>query len=184
MLGDTQEAWLLNGLSASSTRWNVMAQGVLFGQLDTDASEAERYSTGGWDGYQAAQQRIIDHVSQQGIDNFVVLTGDVHRNYDLDILADYDNPGSRTVGVEFAATSISSGGDGIDSNAGLEERYAANEHLKFANLQRGYIRCRIDHQAWTTELRVLDKVSDPHDYSASTRKVLTTEAGNPGLEFA
>ncbi|MGI8622914.1 MAG: alkaline phosphatase D family protein [Solirubrobacteraceae bacterium] len=184
MLGDTQEAWLLNGLSASPARWNVLAQSVLFGRLDSDASDAERFSTGQWDGYQAAQQRIIDHVSEQSVDNFVVLTGDVHRNYDLDILADYENPGSRTVGVEFAGTSISSGGDGVDNDAGLDVRRAANPHLKFANLQRGYIRCRVDHQSWTTELRVLDRISDPDDYSVSTRKTLTTEAGNPGLEFA
>ncbi|MBA3309303.1 MAG: alkaline phosphatase D family protein [Nocardioidaceae bacterium] len=180
MLGTAQEAWLLDGLSASSARWNVLANSVLFGRLDSDPSDGQSYSTGGWDGYQASQQKIIQHVTDQTVDNFVVLTGDVHRNYDLDILADYDTPGSATVGVEFAGTSISSGRDGQDSDAGVQDRYAANPHLKFANLQRGYLRCRVDHESWTTELRVLDRVSTP-EYSVSTRKTLMTEAGNPGL---
>ncbi len=180
MLGDAQQDWLLKGLSASSTTWNVMANGVLFSRLDSDPTEGVRVSTGQWDGYQAAQQKVLDHVASTPIDNFVVLTGDIHRNYHLDILSDFDTPGAKTIGVEFAGTSISSGRDGQDSDPGLVDRLAANPHLKYANLRRGYLRCTLDHQAWTTQIRQIDRISTP-DYSASTRKVLVTEAGNPGL---
>ena len=33
MIGSQQEAWLLDGLSLSSARWNVIAQDVLMAQL-------------------------------------------------------------------------------------------------------------------------------------------------------
>jgi hypothetical protein len=59
-----------------------------------------------------------------------VLTGDVHRNYDLEILADYDTPGSRAVGVQFAGTSIASGGEGVDTDQGAEDRLHREPHLK------------------------------------------------------
>ncbi|MGD7706278.1 alkaline phosphatase D family protein [Microlunatus sp. Y2014] len=181
MLGPSQEQWLLDGLSASDTRWNVMAQGVLFGRLDTDPSAEINYSRGGWDGYQISQERIIEHVTDAEVENFVVLTGDVHRNYDLDILADYDDPDSSIVGVELACSSISSGGNGVDSNQGVLDRYAANAHLKFANLQRGYVRSTVDHTGWEAEVRVLDRVDDPDTFTASTRITLRSEAGEPGL---
>ncbi len=180
MLGSDQEAWLVDGLPRSRTIWNVVAQSVLFGLLDIDPTSDRLFSAGGWDGYQASQQRIIDTVVERNVPNFVVLTGDVHRNYDLDLLANFDDPASRTIGVEFAGTSISSGGDGVDFNDSLQVRLDANPHLKFANLQRGYLRCQVDRQAWTTTLRVLDKVSTTA-HSVSTRAVFRVEAGNPGL---
>ncbi len=141
---------------------------------DPDLIEAHRLSPWivTWDDhevvndYDSTDEQLM---TRQAVDNFVVLTGDVHRNYDLDILADYDTPGSATVGVEFAGTSISSGRDGQDSDAGVQDRYAANPHLKFANLQRGYLRCRVDHESWTTELRVLDRVSTPDYWSPPAR---------------
>lgn len=182
ILGAPQREWLLDGLGRSSTRWNVMAQGVLFGMLDTDPGLDRAFANGAWDGYQADQQRVIDGVRERQVDNLVVLTGDIHRNYDLNILADFDDPDSEIVGVEFAGTSITSGGDGEDTNAGLEQRLAANPHLKLANMQRGYLRCHLDHQAWRTDLRVIDTpVTAMGDYQASTRASFVTEAGNPGL---
>ncbi|MDN5727850.1 MAG: alkaline phosphatase D family protein, partial [Propionibacteriales bacterium] len=182
ILGSTQRDWLLDGLGASSTRWNVMAQGVLFGMLDTAAGPERAFASGAWDGYQADQQRVINGVVEREVDNFVVLTGDIHRNYDLNLLANFDDPDSQIVGVEFAGTSITSGGDGVDSDAGLEERLAANPHLKFGNLQRGHLRCHVDHDAWRTDLRVIDSsIKTPDVYTASTRASFVTEAGNPGL---
>ncbi|MFX4271214.1 alkaline phosphatase D family protein [Propionibacteriaceae bacterium Y1685] len=182
ILGPAQREWLLDGLGASTTKWNVMAQGVLFGMLDTDPGPDRAFASGAWDGYQADQQRVIDGVRERDVDNFVVLTGDIHRNYDMNLLANFDDPDSEVIGVEFAGTSISSGGDGVDSNPGLEDRLEANPHLKFANLQRGYLRCHVDHESWRTDLRVIDtslKVKDT--YQASTRASFVTEAGNPGL---
>lgn len=181
ILGDAQREWLLDGLGRSTARWNVVPQGVLFSMLDTDPGPGRNFANGGWDGYQADQQRVVDAVIERRVDNVVVLTGDVHRNYDLNILADFRDPSSRVVGVEFAGSSISSGGDGADMTPALEDRLAANPHLAFANLQRGYLRCHLDHERWRTDIRVLDAVSDPDAYVASTRASFVVEAGRPGI---
>lgn len=183
MLGRQQEAWFLDGLRSSPTQWNVAAQGVLMSLLDTDPGEERAFSNGGWDAYQASQQRVMDTVTQHEVDNFVVLTGDIHRNYALSMLADFDDLESPRVGSEFAVTSMTSGGDGTDSNAGLEDRLRSNPHLAWGSLQRGYARGRftpdrleIDYR----EVRYVQRKGAPVDTSRS----FVVEAGRPGLEDA
>ena len=48
--------------------------------------------------------------------NPVVLTGDVHAHWAADLKLDYDDPTGPSVGSELVATSISTGGDGGDSD--------------------------------------------------------------------
>ena len=112
---------------------------------------------------------------------FVVLTGDIHRNYHLDVLADFEDPGSAVVGVEFAGTSISSGRDGGETDAGLELHKRANPHLISADLRRGYLRCRITHDLWTTQVRAIDRISTL-DHRAWTSHTLVTAPRQPGLQ--
>jgi alkaline phosphatase D len=183
ILGEAQEAWLLDGLGGADVTWDVMANTVLFSRLDSDDTEAERFSTGQWDAYQASQQRVIDTVIDKSVDGFVVLTGDIHRNYHLNVLADFEDPGSRVVGVEFAGTSISSGRDGSETNAGLEVRKRANPHMVSADLWRGYLRCHITHDLWSTQVRAIDRIST-QDYRAWTSQTLVTAPGRPGIEIA
>ena len=179
MLGAEQEAWLLDGLG-SGTTWDVMANTVLFSRLDSGAGAVEQFSTGQWDSYRVAQQRVVDTVVDKQIGGFVVLTGDIHRNYHLDVLANFDDPSSAVVGVEFAGSSISSGRDGSQTDAGLELRKAENPHLRSADLWRGYLRCRITHDEWTTEVRAIDKVTTL-EHRAWTSQTLRTFPGRPGL---
>jgi alkaline phosphatase D len=183
ILGAAQEAWLLDSLGSGQTTWDVMANTVLFSRLDSDDTVGERFSTGQWDAYQAAQQRVIDTVAAKDAGGFVVLTGDIHRNYHLNVLADFEDPASDVVGVEFAGTSISSGRDGSQTDAGLELRKAENPHLVYADLWRGYLRCRVTHDEWRTELRAIDRISTL-DYHASTSTTLVTLPGHPGLHVA
>ena len=180
MLGVEQEAWLLDGLGSGGTTWDALANTVLFSRLDSDDSDGERFSTGQWDSYQAAQQRVIDTVIAKDVDGFVVLTGDIHRNYHLNVLADFDNPDSAVVGVEFAGTSISSGRDGTQTDAGQEVRKRANPHLVTADLWRGYLRCRITHDEWATEVRAIDRINTL-SYQAWPSQTLRTFPGRPGI---
>jgi len=183
ILGPAQEAWLLDNLGSGQTTWDVMANTVLFSRLDSDDTVGERFSTGQWDAYQATQQRVIDTVAAKDAGGFVVLTGDIHRNYHLNVLSDFEDPDSRVVGVEFAGTSISSGRDGGETDAGLEVRKRANPHLVSADLRRGYLRCRIAHDLWTTQVRAIDRISTL-DYRAWTSHSLVTDPRRPGIEIA
>jgi alkaline phosphatase D len=58
-----------------------------------------------------------------------VLTGDIHNNWAGDLKQNFDNPSSPTLGVEFVATSISSGGDGFDTNDSFQALLAQDLHI-------------------------------------------------------
>ena len=182
ILGDAQERWYLDGLTSSTAQWNISAQGVLMSMLDSDPTEDQWFAPAAWDGYQASQQRVLDTVAD-GVDNFVVLTGDIHRNYMLDMLASFDDPDSAVVGAEFAATSLSSGGDGVDSDPGLEDRFEANPHLRWASLQRGYARGRVTPEQLQIDVRQVPYVTR-HGAPVTTAQSFVVESGTPGIQLA
>src|SRR3546814_6716516 len=93
-----------------------------------------------------------------GVKNAVVLTGDEHQNFCGDLILK-----DKVVGAEFVGTSISSGGDGSDKRKGTDEWLARNPELKFANDQRGYLVCDVNHEAWRTHFMVVDQVTTPVD---------------------
>jgi alkaline phosphatase D len=181
--GPEQEQWLLDGLSGSAARWNVLAQQVFLSQIDFLAGPGQGYYVDGWDGYVASRNRLMDVLAAHGQLNPVVLTGDFHSNWMADLKADFDDPASATIGTEFVGTSISSGGDGSDTTAFGQTVLAENGHLHFYNSQRGYVRCAVTPQQWTADYRVLPFVRLP-DAPVSTRASFTIEAGRPGAKPA
>ena len=180
MLGEKQERWLAHGLSSSSSRWNVIAQQVLMAQLDHNRGDPRIYWHDAWDGYPLARQRIIDGLVRRGIRNPVVITGDWHSTFVSDIKLDFSDPGSRTVATEFAGTSISSNGDGPVYGPYYGPMIPANPHIKFFDGdRRGYVRCRLDHERWHTDLRMVSTVSRP-EAPVETLASFVVEDGRPG----
>jgi alkaline phosphatase D len=180
--GEEQEQWLLDGLATSGAIWKVLAQQVFFANRDGDPGEGERYNMDAWDGYLGSRNRVLDFIQQGRIENSIVLTGDVHNNWAAELKANFDDPNSETLGVEFIGSAITSGGDGADTpgpdqQAVLEE----NPHIKFFNGQRGYVRCRLTPELWRTDYRVLPYVKEP-GASMYTRASFAVEAGRPGLQ--
>ena len=176
-LGDAQEAWLKQGLSASKARWNVLAQQVVMMDLDRDAGESYRANVDSWAGYRAPRGRLLQHVADAKVPNVVVLTGDEHVNYAGEVHLDSRRPGSNPVAVEFTSTSISSGGDGQDLSPNDQAVQGANAALKFVNRQRGFMLCNVTKDRWETSVRVLDKVSEA-DGKISTRATLNVASGS------
>lgn len=77
---------MLDGLGASRTRWNVLANQMFFTQRDRtpEPGPQERtFNLDGWDGYVADRQKILDFVRERQIRNLVVTTGDSHQNWVL-----------------------------------------------------------------------------------------------------
>ena len=104
---------------------------------------------------------LRDHLAAVGTSNPVVLTGDVHANYVCDVKADFADPASATVATEIVGTSITTGGDGVDSNAGDVVQLAENPHIKFINRQRGYVRNVVTPTTWTADFQVVPYVTTP-----------------------
>jgi alkaline phosphatase D len=170
MLGRTQGAWLAEGLARSTTTWNIIAQQVVAGRLDVEPG-ADLFNSDAWDGYGAAQARRNDGLARAV--NPVVLTGDVHAAYALDVVR---GPEGEPVAVELTATSISSGGDGAPMlPTGVAYR-AANPHAHYVNQQRGFLRCRLEPGALTADFRTVPFVERPGAQIATDRS-FTVEAG-------
>lgn len=182
MLGGKQRRWLLHGFSSSPARWQILGNQAPMGQIDLRRSKKKlRVWLDAWDGYVAERNTLLAEAQARGVRNLVVLTGDRHRNYALDLKADYAKPGSPVVGAEFVGTSITTGGDGADVNAEGRTVLAANPHLKFFNAQRGYVRMHVTRHLCRADFRVL-----PHVTRAGapirTRASFVAEDGRPGVE--
>ncbi|KNX37160.1 alkaline phosphatase D family protein [Luteipulveratus halotolerans] len=180
ILGADQEAWLQDGIGASGSTWNVVANQVVTFDADGTAGAGESYGLDNWMGYAGARQRWYDAVHRRGVDNMVVVTGDAHRSVVSDLKLDFRDQASATVGVELLGTSISSGGDGTDIDARGRTWLAENPHLKFVNVQRGYQRCVLTPGQWRTDYRVVDAVTTP-DAPVRTRAEVFIESGRPGV---
>ncbi|MFC0270386.1 alkaline phosphatase D family protein [Metabacillus herbersteinensis] len=182
ILGEKQENWLLDGLVASSTKWKVLAQQVFFARRDYGfGPDAERYGMDSWDGYPAARQRIVDHISENNISNTVVLTGDVHSSWANEVKTNFDDSNSKNVAVEFVGTSITSGGDGSDQRDDTAQILQENPHIKFFSNQRGYVRCKLTQQKWQTDYMVVPFVSKP-GAPIETRTSFIVEDGKSSLQ--
>ncbi len=160
ILGTEQERWLEREFAGPQTRescWNVIGQSTLFGQRDVKRGPGQTLSNDGWDGYPAARTRLTKALAQHHVANPVILGGDVHQNWVGHVKADYADPGSANVGVEFCGTSISSHSG---TNAKTADRLAENLHFIYADAQRrGYGVAEFIPQRLTTTLRVVDDVT-------------------------
>ncbi|MFE3496966.1 alkaline phosphatase D family protein [Streptomyces sp. NPDC059175] len=183
MTGATQERWLLDGWKASGAVWNVVPQQVTFAQRRDVPRPDFKLSMDAWDGYPASRQRILDGAGAAGVENLLVLTGDVHVGYALDLKEDFDEPSSRTVGTEIVATSISSGKDGAEKPANWDNLTRANPHMKFYNGRRGYVTVALTPEQARADFRTVSAVTTP-GAPVRTAASFVTEAGNPGLEPA
>ncbi|MFN7128885.1 MAG: alkaline phosphatase D family protein [Brevundimonas sp.] len=183
VLGDAQEAWLLTNLDRSKARWKALAQQVMMMDLNRNTSGGQGINTDSWAGYRVPRNRLLRHIRDRRIDNVVVLTGDEHQNYAGGLWLDGGQPEGAPIAVEFVGTSISSRGDGSDRGSDYDRFMSANPQLKFRNSQRGYMVCEATPDLWTTQFKVLDKVSDRSGV-LTTRQTFAIEAGSNTLTAA
>jgi alkaline phosphatase D len=179
MLGSAQERWLERELRLSRSRWNVIANQTRMTVVDQIPGPNEAFAMDQWAGYDDARRRFVQGLSNTKVSNPVVVTGDIHSNWVGDLKLDYREAREPVVGTELIGTSISSGGDGSDSNPLIEATLAENPQIKFYNTQRGYVRCEITGEKLTADYRVVEKVSVPES-QAFTRATFVVEAGRPG----
>ncbi|MEU8885555.1 alkaline phosphatase D family protein [Streptomyces hydrogenans] len=180
MTGAAQERWLLDGWRASDARWNVLPQQVVLAERRDRSTADFKLSMDSWDGYPASRQRILAGAESAGVENLMVLTGDVHVGYGFDLKADFRDPASRTLGTEIVATSIASGKDGADRPSNYDKLLQANPHLRFFNGRRGYVTVAFGEESARADFRTVPYVTTP-GAPVTTAGSFVTEAGNPGL---
>ena len=181
--GAAQQAWLIDGLDRSTARWNLLANQVPFAPNDTNADPAIR-ALGGekWDGYPVDRQAVLDFISNRGLTNTVVITGDVHQNFVRNVPPDYVRLDANPVATEFIGTSISSGGDRTLST--VVGGNANNPHLRFPDNHHGYVRCAVTADLWRADYRVVPSVALPDDGGIGTLASFVVEQARPGAQPA
>ena len=182
VLGDTQERWLTRGVDQSQARWNVLAQQIAFSRVP-DPRRPELHPMDPWSGYPAARDRLLAWMAERQRKNLVVLTGDIHASFVMDVTRDALQPESPTIATEFIGTSISSGGDGFDRWGQLTNYETAVPNMKYHSARRGYVRCELTADRWTTDYRTVPYVRTA-GAPVQTAATWVVENGKPGAEKA
>lgn len=202
MTGERQEVWLARNLKRSRATWNILAQQVMMTQWNLASfvnqafpglDIADILSMDGWDGYQAARRRLFEVLARVRPNNPVVLSGDIHSAWGVNLLEDFEDPNSDLLAAEFVCTSISATFGGLDPRAtdalvrGTVQQ--GNLHVEFFDgLFRGYCLCDVTDARWQTTYRAvgtLDDVQNPNplalvpfeDTPVKTDAILEIEPG-------
>ncbi|GAA1282872.1 alkaline phosphatase [Planotetraspora silvatica] len=186
LTGEDQERWLSAGLLGSHARWNVIAQQVmmsrtLFPNPTGSPVPPTLANLDQWDGYAPQRTRLLRLLAEAKISNPVVFAGDIHSTWFSELKVDFDRPESRSVAVEFVATSVSS-----DFPTAFDAPLKAvnptlNPHVRyFDGLKRGYLRCDVRRDTWRTDVRVVDTI-EVRQAPVSTSASYTVEAGRSTL---
>jgi alkaline phosphatase D len=180
LLGDTQERWLTRGVDQSPSRWNVLAQQISFSRIP-DPTQPTFHPMDPWSGYPAARDRLLAWIAGRQQKNIVVLTGDIHASFVMNVTRDALQPETPTVATEFIGTSISSGGDGADRWRQLANYETAVPNMRWHSARRGYVRCELSPDRWTTDYRMVPYVRRP-GAPVETAATFVVEHGKPGAE--
>ena len=177
LLGAAQRDWLLDGMTRSGARWNLLAQQVMMMELRY-GGPAGRLDMDKWDGYRPDRRAVLDTAAR--VPGTVVLTGDIHYHYAADLRADFSRPDTPAVAVELVGTSITSGGDGSESTRNLDQQREHNPHVRLADARRGYVRCELTRDLLRADFRVLAGVTG-REATISTRASFVSDRVRPGL---
>lgn len=124
VLGLHQDAWLKHELVASSSIWNLIGNQEMMGSWMSEGlpkflnvpGNGKVFDPSNWDGLPQDRERLFAFLSENKVKNVVVLTGDAHMSFAIDLTPYPKNrklykrkTGEGAVGVEFLPTSISRG---------------------------------------------------------------------------
>lgn len=176
LLGDDQEAWLRERLGAPA-KWKLLAQQVMVGQLPQFLNVDQ------WDGYPVARTRLFDAIEAQGTGDVVVLTGDIHSSWAMDLTRDpeaggYDPAtGSGSLAVEFVVPAVTSPGLGFDIGDSLE---LDNPWMKFVDTdRRGFVVLDVTPERVQAAYTLFDEIETEEQPAIAITAAMATYAGAP-----
>ncbi len=138
ILGPAQLDWFKQQLTASTAKWKIIGNQVMIAPLVVfGIGNADQ-----WDGYPAERSKIYRHLSDNNINNFVVLTGDIHSSWASDLPhpdSTYNSSTGRgSIGTEFICTSVTSGGSPVNLTQSIISTFLP--HIKYVDFtSRGYL---------------------------------------------
>lgn len=180
LLGFEQEAWLETRLATAQQEgvtWKLTGQQVMVGQLGTNETP---FNYDQWDGYPAARTRLFDAVERANVENWVVLTGDIHSSWAMELHRDpFEDSLGKPIGLEFVTPAVTS--PGIENKTRADLASASLEtllpHLRFVDFYyRGYVLLDILPERLQVEWWVVDRI-DSHRYNKECLQALEVPAG-------
>lgn len=150
-LGEEQEQWLAEGLSSSETKWNLLANPIMLAGLNLGTPEDPVVTRDAWDGYPESRRRLLDVVEQSDVSNPVVVTGDWHASFVLDVAAE---PGGPTIMPEFLISSISTVLFPTDYRDN-------NPHVRYFVAEHGYAVVSVTSDDLRCDFKYVTDVWDP-----------------------
>jgi alkaline phosphatase D len=125
-----------------------------------------RFTFDSWNGYDASRRKLLGHIRDNGVENVVVLTGDIHMSWGNDLAPDpYDDAlydpatGAGAVAVEIITPSVTSANaSGFGTLVDGTIRFL-NPHVQFLEMDhRGYVILDIDSSRIRSEWNLVDGV--------------------------
>jgi len=173
ILGPSQFNWLKNELSTTTQPWKIIGNQVMIGSVEIFGTPV---NTDSWDGYPAERQKLFDHLTSNNIDNMVVLTGDIHTSWAVDL-----KNGNNPVGVEMVTPSVTSPGVPINLSGLITLQ---NPDIKYVELtKRGFMLVDITEQRVQGDWYNVNTI-DQMDASNSCVKSYVTNTGSNALTLA
>lgn len=175
MLGTTQQAWLKERLKASTARWKIIANQAMFAPLGV--TQYVPVNPDQWDGYPDDRDDLERFIAEEGIDDVVFITGDIHM-----FMGNVIERGLTPIATEYVGGSVTSEGvpAALDGVAGPVIR-AANPHIRwFGDSKRGWSSAVLTDG----ELRTTYRQSDPVVQGAPVTDLVRfrQDAGTPELD--
>lgn len=207
LLGEKQQDWLTAQLAGSRARWKLLGQQVMFGQLrvltlpEIDllgvnlTHELLAINADQWDGYPAARQRVFDAIDAGQVDNVVVLTGDIHSSWGINLFRDPGELASllagivgdplelgliKAHGVEFVTPSVTSSGFPDGTTGLLRGVFGLTDpHIKyFDGTLHGYVLLDITPERCQGEWWYVDSIEDPEAGESFAKGMYTLSGQN------
>jgi alkaline phosphatase D len=186
LLGLEQEDWFYRQLNVSrirGTRWRVVGQQVMMGQL-LNPADGSFFNSDQWDGYTASRNRLLQFLGANQIENVVVLTGDIHSSWGNEIAANPFSAATATPqAVEFVTPAVTSPGidDRAQANLLQAQIGATHPHVKFVELfRRGYLLVDVTRDRaqaeWYHVRTITERTADEE-----LGRVLQANSGTPRL---
>jgi alkaline phosphatase D len=171
MLGTNQYQWLTDELSASNAQWKVLGNQVIMAPITLFGNPINNDA---WDGYPAERDNVLNFVRDNGIENFTVITGDIHTSWAFDL-----NLNSSHVGVEFVTPSVTS--PGIPLNVGGLLTFE-NPHIKFVELTKhGFIMLDLNQQRVQADWFFITTIDQNNNSAYTWAKSLYSNNGSMQL---
>ena len=209
MLGAEQKAWFKESLASSRAIWKIHASEVmvspmrLFNHVKGVAEQKTKTIIntflGGkvtedrgiyltldqWDGYPGERQELLQFLHAAKVENYVVITGDIHSAFHSELQIDPVRNQGPVVGVEIVTTSVSSetNGRALGPLAPLGEWLVrrSNPNLHWADItNNGYTVVNVSRDGIRARHMAVKTVWNP-DAPAFVAKEARLAAGRPGF---